>query len=294
MTTARTGKLRTRLFALIGTAALTVGLAACGSDDDGGAPPPKDETIKVGIANEQPYGYMGKDGKATGFSPDITRAVLKKMGYDDIEFSVVEFGQLIGGIKSGQFDLVAAGMYLDPKRSKQVLFSDPNYCIPEGLAVKAGNPENIVNYASFRENSDITLAVASGTVEVGYAEAAGVPDDQIETFSGIDQMYAALEAGEVDAVSGTAPTVAGQVKGRKGLTDVEGFYPEGAPGEEDPVQPCGGVAFNLEDQEFRDAFNKVLTGLKEDGTTEKIITKYPGFGPENVEQANKLKAEDFK
>lgn len=300
----RHGRTRTKMLALAGVAALmSVGLAACGSDEGGssgdsgaeGNLPPKDETINIGIANEQPYGYMGDDGEATGFSPDITRRVLNEMGYENLEFSVVEFGQLISGINSGQFDLVAAGMYLNPERSKQVLFTDPNYCIPEGLAVAAGNPKNIEDYSTFRENSDLTLAVASGTVEVGYAELAGVPKDQVKTYSGIDQMYNALEAGEVDAVTGTAPTVQGQVDGRQGVEAVEPFYPEAAPdSEEEIVQPCGGVAFNLEDQAFRDAFNEELNKLKENGTTKDIITSYPGFGPENVEQANKLTADDFK
>ncbi|QYJ05320.1 ectoine/hydroxyectoine ABC transporter substrate-binding protein EhuB [Nocardioides panacisoli] len=296
----RNGRTRTKMLALTGVAALmSVGLAACGSDDGGGDGaegdlPPKDETIQIGIANEQPYGYMGDDGEATGFSPDIARTVLEDMGYTDLEFSVVEFGQLISGINAGQFDMVAAGMYLNPERSKQVLFTDPNYCIPEGLAVAKGNPEGIESYATFRENSDLTLAVASGTVEVGYAESAGVPKEQVKTFSGIDQMYNALEAGEVDAVTGTAPTVDGQVKGRGAVEAIEPFYPEAAEGNDPIVQPCGGVAFNLEDQAFRDAFNDVLTEYKEDGTTEEIITGYPGFSTENVEQANELTADDFK
>jgi polar amino acid transport system substrate-binding protein len=171
-------------------------------------------SITIGIANEAPFGFTGDDGEATGIAPDVARAVLEELGITEINAEVVEFGQLIGGLQAGQFDLIAAGMYINEERAEQILFSDPDYCIAEGLAVAAGNPEGIVDYTSFVDNSDLTLAVATGTVEVGYAEDAGIPDGQLEVFSSIGSMYDALVAGEVDAVSGTAATVQLEVDAR--------------------------------------------------------------------------------
>jgi ectoine/hydroxyectoine ABC transporter solute-binding protein len=171
-------------------------------------------SITIGIADEVPFGYTGDDGEATGIAPDVAKAVLAELGTDDVEANVVEFGQLIGGLQAGQYDLVAAGMYINEERAEQILFSDPDYCIAEGLAVAAGNPHGIVDYTSFVDNPDLTLAVATGTVEVGYAEDAGIPDSQLQVFADIDSMYGALEAGEVDAVTGTAATVQRQVDAR--------------------------------------------------------------------------------
>ncbi len=171
-------------------------------------------SITIGIANEVPFGFTGDDGEATGIAPDVAKAVLAELGIDDVQANVVEFGQLIGGLQAGQYDLIAAGMYINEERAEQILFSDPDYCVAEGLAVPAGNPEGIVDYNSFLDNSDLTLAVATGTVEVGYAEDAGIPDGQLQVFADIDSMYSALEAGEVDAVTGTAATVQRQVDSR--------------------------------------------------------------------------------
>lgn len=280
-----------RTAAMGAAAACWMSLAACGGGDgagEGGDLPPKDETLTIGIANEQPYGYMDKSGEATGFAPDVARAVLKEMGYTNLKFEVVEFGQLIGGLRAQQFDLVAAGMYLTPERLEQIAFSDPDYCTSESLAVKEGNPEGIENYQSFVDNKDLTIAVAEGTVEVGYVEDAGVADNQIKPFAGIDQMYAALAAGEVDAVTGTASTVETQVKGREGIEAVEPFIE----GIEPP--PCGGYGFRLQDTEFRDAFNEQLNKFREDGTTTELITKYEGFTEEDVETANGMTVDDFK
>ena len=171
-------------------------------------------SITIGIANEVPFGFVDDDGNPSGIAPDVATAVLEEMGIENVDAQVVEFGQLIGGLQAGQFDMIAAGMYINEERAEQILFSDPDYCIAEGLAVPAGNPEGIVDYDSFVENPDLTLAVATGTVEVGYAEDAGIPDDQLEVFADIDSMYDALEAGEVDAVTGTAATVQRQVDSR--------------------------------------------------------------------------------
>ena len=299
-------KARPRLVAVL--AVLVMIVAACGDDDDTAssgdtgsdtttassgllAELQEEGSITIGIANEVPFGFVGDDGEATGIAPDVARAVLAELGIDEVDAQVVEFGQLIGGLQAGQYDLIAAGMYINPERAEQILFSDPDYCVAEGLAVESGNPLDIVDYQSVVDDADITLAVATGTVEVGYAEDAGVPDDQLEVFAAIDSMYGALEAGEVDAVTGTAATVDRQVASRSGIEAVEPFFPTDADGEE--ALPCGGYGFRLEDQEFRDAFNDVLNQFREDGTTMEIITGYEDFSEADVEKANELTVEDF-
>ncbi len=246
-------------------------------------------SVTVGVANEVPFGYVDDDGEVTGIAPDVARAVLAELGIDEMNAEVVEFGELIGGLQAGQFDMITAGMYINPERAEQIFFSDPDYCIAESLAVEEGNPLGIVDYQSLVENPDITVAVATGTVEVGYLEDAGVPDAQVEVFGDIDGMYRALEAGEVDAVTGTAATVATQVAARDGMEGVEPFFPIDADGNE--VFPCGGHGFA--DEDFRDAFNEVLNRFREDGTTMEIITAYDLFSEEDVELANTLTLEDF-
>jgi polar amino acid transport system substrate-binding protein len=294
-----------RLLALIAAGVLFA--AACGDDDNGNgaAPPDNGEapadgllaelqdrgSITIGIANEVPFGYVGDDGEATGIAPDVARAVLAELGIDDVDAQVVEFGQLIGGLQAGQFDLIAAGMYINPDRAEQILFSDPDYCIAESLAVAEGNPLGIVDYQSVVDNPDVIMAVATGTVEVGYAEDAGVPDNQLREFADIDGMYDALEAGEVDAVTGTAATVERQVAARSGIEAVEPFFPVDADGNE--ALPCGGYGFRLADPDFRDAFNDVLNQFRQDGTTMDIITAYEDFSEADVERANALTLEDF-
>jgi polar amino acid transport system substrate-binding protein len=297
---------RTRSRALALFAALALVLVACGDGDGGTADGATgDDTagdaggllaelqeagsVTVGVANEVPFGYLDDDNQPAGIGPDVARAVLQELGIEEMNAQVVEFGELIGGLQAGQFDMITAGMYITPERAQQIQFSDPDYCVPESLAVEEGNPHGLTDYQSVVDNPDVILAVATGTVEVGYAEDAGIPDDQIATFGDIDGMYRALEAGEVDAVTGTLATVQNQVAARSGMEAVEGFFPVDAEGNE--TLPCGGHGFA--DEDFRDAFNEVLNRFREDGTTMEIITSYEDFTEGDVELANTLTLEDF-
>ncbi len=244
-------------------------------------------TVEVGIANEVPYGYEDESGEATGEAPEVARAVLCEMGIADINATVVEFGNLIPGLQAGQFDLIAAGMFINEERAAQILFSDPDYCVSESLLVPEGNPDDLTDYQSVID-SGVTIAVLTGGVEEGYVEQAGVPPEQIELFGDVNDQYEAIEAGRVDAVTGTYLTIKTQADAMDGFEAVEGFFPLDENGEE--ILGCGG--FGFQDEEFRDAFNIKLDELQDDGTVKDIVTSF-GFAEADVEQAAELTLEDL-
>jgi polar amino acid transport system substrate-binding protein len=82
-----------------------------------------DGYIRVGFANEAPYGFATPDGKLTGESPEVVKAVLAKLGIKDVDGVLTEFASLIPGLQAGRFDIIAAGMFVNPKRCEQILFS---------------------------------------------------------------------------------------------------------------------------------------------------------------------------
>lgn len=273
-----------RVLALLSVLALVV--AACGGDDEGGGDGGdsglleelQDEgAITIGIANEVPYGYEDEEtGEVTGAAPEVAKVALAELGIDEVNAVVVEFGALIGGLQAGNFDMIAAGMYITPERAEEVIFSDPDYCILEGMLVPAGNPDGLTDYNSVA-GTGLTMAVASGTVNVDYAVWAGLEEDQIVEFAGIPDQYDALLAGRVDVVSGTIQTVTEYAE-TPGYEDFEVVGPFPALYENgDEVLGCGGFGFR--DEGLRDAFNAELNAMKDDGTTVEIIDQFltPGF-----------------
>lgn len=247
-------------------------------------------SITIGIANEEPYGFQDDEGNITGEAPEVARVVLGELGITEVNAEIVEFGALIGGLQAGQFDMIAAGMYITPDRAEQILFSDPDYCVGEAFAVPEGNPAGLETFETVAGNPDITIAILSGAVEEGYAETAGIPADQIELFADVNAQYDALEAGRVDAVTGTSLTIINQVEGRDGFEATDPFFPLDENGEE--ILGCGGFGFRNDDQEFRDAFNDELNRLQDEGELLPIIADF-GFAEGDIERAQDLTVEDF-
>ena len=247
----------------------------------------RSEGITLGIADERPYGYE-EDGEATGAAPDLAEEILSRMGIDEVDFEVVEFGALIDGVTARRFDVVAAGMFVNSERAEEVAFADPDYCATTAFAVPAGNPDGLTDFQSVID-SGVTLGVLDGAVEAGYAEEAGVPDDRISSFQEAPELFDALAAGHVDAATLTAITVREQLVGLPGLEATEAFIPV-IDGEEQ--LGCGAFAFHREDADFRDEFNAVLDEMKEKGEILPIVERF-GFTAAEIDAARGVRVEDL-
>ncbi|MDK1473736.1 ectoine/hydroxyectoine ABC transporter substrate-binding protein EhuB [Streptomyces sp. 549] len=228
-------------------------------------------TVRIGIASEPPFGYINDEGEPTGEAPEIAKVIFKRLGIDNVVPVPTEFSALIPGLKAQQFDVVSAGMYINPTRCAQVLFSDPDYLMLDSFIVRKGNPEGIRTYEDIVEKG-LRLASGEAYAEIEYARAAGVKDILIlpDQVAGLD----AVVQGRVDAFAGTNITVAGVVKNSPRAESTEPFQPE-VDGE--PAYGAGGFAFRLSEKNFRDAFNEELHKLKEDDYRELLEIVSP-FG----------------
>jgi len=233
----------------------------------------KDGFIRVGFANEAPFGYATPDGKLTGEAPEVAKAVLAKMGIAQVDGVLTEFGALIPGLKAGRFDIIAAGMFINPKRCQEINFSEPSYGIGQAMLVKAGNPKGVKDYASIAGNKDLKLAVMAGAVEAGYAKDANVPQDQLVVLPDQSSLLAAVQSGRADAAALTALSIADMAKKGEG---VESTTPFGEVAGKS-VKGHGGFGFRKDDKDLYEAFNAELK--KFIGTSEHIALVTPlGFG----------------
>lgn len=286
MTSANLRRPARLLGAVIAAVGFTGLLAACGDDDDAGntlEEAQESGSITIGFANEVPYGFSGPDGEPTGQAPEVAKVVFERMGIEDVNGEVVEFGSLIPALDAGRFDMIAAGMFITEERAGQILFSDPDYCGTTAFGVEAGNPFGIATFDDIAANPEIRLGVLGGAVEDGYAIDSGVPDDQIQRFSDTPSLFDGLAAGRIDAAALTAVTVNRQIEdlGNPGLEVTEGFVPV-IDGEEQ--LGCGGYGFRQEDEEFRDAFNEILLEMRENDEILPIIEPF-GFAAADAEAA---------
>ncbi|MCR4267986.1 ectoine/hydroxyectoine ABC transporter substrate-binding protein EhuB [Nitratireductor sp. ZSWI3] len=258
----------------LGVLALSAGTAATTASAQDALERAKESGyIRVGFANEAPYGFATPDGKLTGEAPEVAKAILAKMGINEVDGVLTEFGSLIPGLKAGRFDIIAAGMFINPKRCEQVQFSEPSYGIGQAFLVADGNPKGIKDYGSIADNGDLKLAVMAGAVEKGYAEKAGVADGQLVILPDQSSLVSAVKAGRADAAALTALSIARMADNNEGVESTEPFGEVAG----ESVKGHGGFAFRPEDTALYEEFNKNLKEFI--GTEEHIALVTPfGFG----------------
>lgn len=233
--------------------------------------------IRVGFANENPYAFAQPDGTLSGEAVEVARAVFENLGIAEMEGVLTQFGSLIPGLQAGRFDVITAGMYITPTRCEQVLFADPEYSVGEALIVEAGNPLDLHSYEDIAANPDVRVGTGAGYLEIDYMQAAGVSEDQITTFPDDPSGVAGLQAGQIDAWTGTRPTllITLGTTNDPNLELADPFEQPTVDGE--PVISYGGAAFRYEDLEFREAFNEELQNLKDSGELLDLIGQFEGF-----------------
>lgn len=242
----------------------------------------REGVVRVGFANENPYAFARPDGTLSGEAVETARTIFTELGIEEMEGVLTTFGSLIPGLQAGRFDVITAGMYINPDRCEQVLFADPEYTIGEALVVPAGNPQDLHSYEDIAANPDVTVGTGVGYLEEQYMLEVGVPADQITTFPDDPSGMAALQAGQIDAWTGTAPTLTKllETTGDPNFELADPFTQPVIDGS--TVAGFGAAGFRYEDLDFRNAFNAELQRLKDEGQLVDIIGQFEGFGEQTL------------
>jgi len=215
-------------------------------------------TIRVGFANDVPYGYMTEHGELTGEAIEVARRVLSEIGVHKIEGIFVEFGSLIDGLNAGRFDMIAAGMFVLPSRCKEIAFSEPTYRVGQAFAVKSGNPKKLHSYRDVANNPNAVLCVMEGAVEGSYAIDSGIPKARIISVSDTTTGLNAVVSGEADALALTSLSIQNLIQTSENL-GVERASPFMNPViNKKEVLGHGAFGFRKEDNALLREFNRHL------------------------------------
>jgi len=262
--------------------ALTLTLAGCGSSKPSGNSTSTDtstknpalanavagdgKTLTVGTdATFAPMEFMDASNNFTGFDMDLMRAIGKDMGVN-VKFVNIEWDALIAGLQtnSGQFDMAASAMTITPERQKNILFSDPYFVSVQALAVPKGS--SVKSVTDLKKG--MKVAVQNGTTGNIWAtnnlKGTGVI---VKPYTGGQDCFTAMAAGEVDAVIIDGP-VAGNYTKQATYNAVNLGKIEGADTEK------YGLAFPKGSDTLAAAINKSLKNVIADGTYLKLYQQY--------------------
>ncbi|WP_240376689.1 ectoine/hydroxyectoine ABC transporter substrate-binding protein EhuB [Bacillus piscicola] len=226
-------------------------------------------TVKVGFANEKPYGYQNDEGELTGASVETARAVFKELGIDNMEGQLADYSQLVSGLSAKKFDAITSGMAITPDRCESVNFAEPDMKYGEGLIVQKGNPLDLHSYKDIADNPDVIVSVMSGATENDFLKSEGVDPDQIQSAPDIPATFAAVQSGRAHATTGTEMTIKMALESAD--TDELEFVGDFEQPDIEGVPSYGAVAFHPEHEELLKAFNEKLAELKADGTVAQIL-----------------------
>lgn len=268
-------------FVLVG---LLFFLAACGGSDETGGDSGSGDTIKVGVANEEPYGFIDlTTDEVTGANAEIARAVFQSMGYEDVEGEITDWNSLIPGLNAGNYDVVTAGMDIRPERCEQAEFANIELVYGEGMAVAAGNPHNLHSYEDLVANEDLTVSIMAAANQIEMLKQLGMDESRIITADSIADNIAALESGNVDVTVMTEATLTAALESAN-LDVIERAEPFTQPViDGEPQVAYGGAVFADTDEgrELRDQYNEHLQELIDSGELLEIISEF-GFDESNV------------
>ena len=245
------------------SAGSSAGSAASSSKD--GYTLVKDGTLTVGTAAEyEPFEYM-EDGQYKGFDLDLIQDIAKKLGLT-VEFANVDFDTIVPGVSSGaKYDVGIGAITVTPERKKEVDFTDSYYMDDQAIVTMKDNADiTSDNYKEKLDSADAKIAVQSGSTAEAFAKE-NFPNAELVPFKNATDCFSALQAGQSVALV-TNRSVAAQLVATS--FDNEQVVKLISTGEE------YAIAVNKDNSGLKDAINKALKELTDDGTVDSLMGQY--------------------
>lgn len=240
--------------------------------------PDKYKTAGVVVGSDAPYPpwemFIGDTDQFTGFDYDLGQAIGAKLGIK-FKFVKASFDGILIGMKAGNYDLAMSSMYDQTKRQETADFVD---YAKDGTAllVLKGNPNGITGFESL---SGKAVGCEKGTSQAASLAALndilkseGKPLVTVSEYPDQPAALLALQSGKVVADLTDAST-----GGYIAVTTDNGATFEIVV---DPKPPAGwetqpdGIAILKGNDGLRDAIQKALQALMDDGTYKTIIDNY--------------------
>jgi ABC-type amino acid transport substrate-binding protein len=228
------------------------------------------ETVVPGALSVRPTlpapGWWNGDSPDTikdGFEYCMAANMAYRAGLDRVIVVNRSFAQVVTGQAKG-FDIALSEITITEERKKVLNFTEPYFGSDQGVLVKTGTRIDKDNIKRMR------LAAEQATTTLQFIMDSIKPVEQPKVYPSVASMYAALAAGQVDAVLYDTPNVLTRAKESHGMFEVVGRYDMG--------ERWGG-AVNKDSPNLA-AFNKLIDDFRKDGTFEKLTKRYltPNLG----------------
>lgn len=241
---------------------LTMAVSAKGSDDlletiqNRG-------TIIVGLEGDwAPWSYVDENDELTGYDVEVAKAIADKLG---VEIQIVpgEWDGLFAGMDAGRYDMVVNGVEVTEERADKYDFSTPYAYIRTALIVKGDND----SIKTFEDLKGKKTANSIASTYMNLAESYGATCYGVST---LDETLTMVLQGRVDATLNAIVS----------FTDYMAQHPDSDLKVVATTEDASNVAIPMrkgdETASLREAVNKAIDELREDGTLSELSTRFFG------------------
>ena len=258
----------TWIVALVAALCMSMLLMAGCSSEKADEPAKSDEavTLIVGFDNAYPpYGFIGDDGKETGFDLDLAAEVCKRLGWT-LETQAIDWDAKDALINQGDITCIWNGFTIEG-REDSYAFSEAYMLNEQVVVVKKDS--GIADLAGLADKNVMTQvdSAALGVLEGDKADLAA-------TFASLQQIgdynnaFMQLESGAIDAVACDLSIAAYQMAAKPDVYVM--------------LEPLSsehyGVGFKLGNEALADQVTATLKEMYEDGTVKTLCEKYAEYG----------------
>jgi len=207
--------------------------------------------LKVATSLPAPGFWNGDqpDDITGGLENGIAEEVADRLGYDGFTLKNVSFDALVAGKAKG-FDLALSQVTITKERAKVVAFTRPYFSSDQGVLVQAGTTVDESNITT------IQWGVQTATTAQTFLEDEVKPDNEPRSYQETTQAFAALQAGQVDAVMLDTAIVLQQAQESDGAFEVVGQFKTG--------ESYGGIM--PKGTKLKKKINKAIKDMEADGT----------------------------
>lgn len=241
---------------------LTMAVSAKGSDDllktiqERG-------TMIVGLEGDwAPWSYVDENDELTGYDVEVAKAIADKLG---VEIQIVpgEWDGLFAGMDAGRYDMVVNGVEVTEERADKYDFSTPYAYIRTALIVKGDND----SIKTFEDLKGKKTANSIASTYMNLAESYGATCYGVST---LDETLTMVLQGRVDATLNAIVS----------FTDYMAQHPDSNLKVVATTEDASNVAIPMrkgdETASLREAVNKAIDELREDGTLSELSTRFFG------------------
>lgn len=241
---------------------LTMAVSARGSDDLLETIQ-KRGTIIVGLEGDwAPWSYVDENDELTGYDVEVAKAIADKLG---VEIQIVpgEWDGLFAGMDAGRYDMVVNGVEVTEERADKYDFSTPYAYIRTALIVKGDND----SIKTFEDLKGKKTANSIASTYMNLAESYGATCYGVST---LDETLTMVLQGRVDATLNAIVS----------FTDYMAQHPDSNLKVVATTEEASNVAIPMrkgdETASLREAVNKAIDELREDGTLSELSSRFFG------------------